>query len=165
VKKKHPPQAEAVSARKSEATGGVVTVGWKEFVDFPEWQVRHVKAKIDTGARTSALDVLAYELREQPEGGTVAELHLSLDRKHPQRLTIIRTPVLRMVAVCNSGGVREYRPLIETCIRLGPVTKRVQLTIANRSCMLFRMILGRKALEGDFIVDVSKKYLLRKKST
>jgi len=67
--------------------------------------------------------------------------------------------------VRNSGGIPEYRPLIEASIRLGPVTKRVQLTVANRSGMLFRMILGRKALDGDFIVDVSKKYLLRRKST
>ena len=57
--------------------------------------------------------------------------------------------------------MQEQRPLIETVIRLGPVTKRIYMTVTNRSRMLFRMILGRRALEGDFVVDVSKKYLLR----
>jgi hypothetical protein len=57
--------------------------------------------------------------------------------------------------------MREQRPVIETSVRLGPVVKRVRITVTNRSTMLFRMILGRKALEGDFIVDVSKKYLMR----
>jgi hypothetical protein len=64
-----------------------------------------------------------------------------------------------MVTVRNSGGVSEDRPLVETDLRLGPVTKRVLVTITNRAPMRFRMILGRKALEGDFVVDVSRKYL------
>lgn len=134
-------------------------VGWKEFVDFPEWNVRGVKAKIDTGARTSAIDVSSYELRET-DGGLVAELRLALDRKHPERLTRVQTPVVKMVIVRNSGGMPEERPLIEVEIRLGETRKRVPLTVTDRSSMLFRMILGRKVLEGEFVVDVSRKYLL-----
>lgn len=138
-----------------------LVIGWKEYVDFPDWNIGRVKVKIDTGARTSALDAVGYELREEGEGGLVAELRLALDRRRPERLTVVRTPVLQMVVVSNSSGIRERRPLIETTIRLGPVSKRVLVTVANRSGMLFRMILGRKALEHDFIVDVSKKYLMR----
>jgi hypothetical protein len=136
------------------------TIGWKEHVDFPDWGIRRVKVKIDTGARTSALDVLRYDLR-QTEAGLVADLCLALSRKHPERVTVVTAPVLKTVLVANSMCIREQRPLIETVIRLGPITKRVRLTITNRSGMLFRMILGRKALEGDFVVDVSRKYLLR----
>jgi hypothetical protein len=139
---------------------GPRTIGWKEYVDFPEWGVRRVKVKIDTGARTSALDVLRYDVR-QTETGLLADLWLALSRKHPQRVTVVTAPVLKTVLVANSMCIREQRPLIETVIRLGPITKRVRLTITNRSGMLFRMILGRKALEGDFVVDVSRKYLLR----
>ena len=138
-------------------------VGWKEFVDFPEWNVRGVKAKIDTGARTSAIDVSSYELR-QADGVLVAELRLALDRKHPERLTRVQTAVVKMVIVRNSGGMPEERPLIEAEIRLGDTRKRVPLTVTNRSGMLFRMILGRKALEGEFVVDVSRKYLLGRPS-
>src|SRR5262249_48354558 len=129
---------------------------------FPDWGIRRVKVKIDTGARTSVLDVLSYELRHAEGQPLMAELRLALDRKHPHRLTVVYVPVLSMVAVRNSSGLKEQRPLIETPIRLGPVTKRVRLTVTNRSNMRFRMLLGRKALENDFIVDVSRKYVLRK---
>ncbi|HZU35519.1 MAG TPA: RimK/LysX family protein, partial [Gemmataceae bacterium] len=73
-----------------------------------------------------------------------------------------RVPVARMVVVCNSGGMREQRPLIEAEVQLGPVVKRIGLTVTNRAGMLFRMILGRQALAGDFVVDVSQKYLLKR---
>jgi hypothetical protein len=143
------------------ATGTLpLTIGWKEYLDFPDWGVRRVKVKIDTGARTSALDVVSYDLR-QTEAGLVADLRLALRRKHPERITVVCAPVLKFIKVSSSTGLCEQRPLIETVVRLGPVTKRVRLTVTNRSQMLFRMIVGRKALEGDFVVDVTKKYLLK----
>jgi hypothetical protein len=137
-------------------------IGWKERVDFVDWGLRRVKAKIDTGARTSALGVLSYELREQPSEGKIATLRLALDRRHPDRVVEVVTEVVEMVVVSNSNGMREQRPLVETTLRLGPVTKRVRLTITNRSGLRFPMIIGRKFLEGDFVVDVSRKYLLKK---
>ncbi len=135
-------------------------LGWKEYVEFPEWGVRRVRAKVDTGARTSAIDVASYELCAADGDRLVANLRLALNRKHPERLTLVQATVLRMVVVSNSGGVREERPMIETTVRLGPVTKRIRLTVTNRASMRFRMILGRQALKGDFVVDVSQKYLL-----
>ena len=142
------------------AAQSLLAVGWKEYVDFPDWGIRKVKVKIDTGARTSALDVLSYDLRDTDDG-LVADLRLALSRKHPERVTLVSAPVLKTVVVSSSTGIREERPLIETLLRLGPVSRRIRVTITNRSRMLFRMILGRKALEGQFVVDVSKKYLLR----
>jgi hypothetical protein len=135
-------------------------IGWKEYASFPAWGNSRVKVKIDTGARTSALDVVSCDLREEA-GRTLATLRLALNLRHPERILTVETPVLRTVLVSNSNGMRELRPVIATDLRLGPVTKRVQLTVTNRAGMLFRMILGRKALEGDFIVDVSRKYVLR----
>jgi hypothetical protein len=67
-----------------------------------------------------------------------------------------------MLVVRNSNGMSEQRPLLETRMQLGPVCKAIRLTVTNRAGMRFRMILGRKALAGDFVVDVSRKYLLRK---
>jgi hypothetical protein len=139
-----------------------LVLGWKEYIDFVDWPLRHVKAKIDTGARTSALDVLSYELNETAAGLTTT-LRLALDSRRPDHVEEIVTPVLKMVVVRNSSGICEQRPLVETTLRLGPILKRVRLTITNRANMRFRMILGRKALEEDFLVDVGKKYLLRRK--
>jgi hypothetical protein len=137
------------------------TIGCKEYLHFTEWDLRRIRVKIDTGARTSALDVVRYELTETADGGMMATLLLALDRRHPGRFTRIHTPVLRTVVVSNTGGTREERPVVETAVRLGPVQKRIRITITNRSSMRYRMILGREALAGDFLVDVSRKYLLK----
>jgi hypothetical protein len=137
-------------------------IGWKEYVEFPEWGIRRVKAKIDTGARTSALDVAGYELRQAKDGSLVVKLRLALTRKRPERVRVVKVPVLRLVTVRSSCGLPEQRPLIETTMRLGSVTKRVRLTVADRSRMRFPMILGRTALEGDFVVNVGQKYLQRR---
>jgi hypothetical protein len=139
---------------------GPLVIGWKEYADFPAWGVRRVKVKIDTGARTSALGVLSYDLAGHGSD-LVAELRMALHRRHPERVAVVRVPVLRMVVVRNTSGMREERPLIETDIRLGPVTKRIPLTVTSRAQMLFRVILGRTALAGDFAVDVSRKYVLK----
>jgi hypothetical protein len=136
-------------------------IGWKERITFPQWGIRRVKAKMDTGARTSALGVVGYELFHADGVGLCARLRLALHRKRQDELHMVETPVLRMVTVRNSGGVHEERPLIETEIVLGPVHKRIRLTVTNRSRMLFRVLLGRQALADDFVVDASKKYLLR----
>jgi hypothetical protein len=138
-----------------------VLIGWREYVAIPEWDIRRLKVKIDTGARTSALDVTSYELCQEGGQGLTAELRLALDRKHPDTLQVIRCPVLTMARVRSSSGLWEQRPVVETTLHLGPVRKRIRVTITNRSGMRFRMILGRKALEHDFLVDVSKQYLLR----
>jgi hypothetical protein len=140
-------------------------IGWKEYIDFPDWGVRHIKIKIDTGARTSALGVVSYQLWQEPAHGLMAELRVALSRRHPDRIAVVEMPVLRMVVVSNSGGMKEQRPLIQTRVRLGRIVKTVALTVTNRASMLFPVILGRKALEGDFVVDVSQKYLLRNRET
>jgi hypothetical protein len=139
--------------------GRLLMIGWKEYVDFPGWGVQRVKAKIDTGARTSALDVAQCILEERPQG-LVAQLKLALNRRRPDRLVAAEVPVLGLVTVTNSGGFREERPLIETVVRLGSVEKRIRLTVTDRSRMLIPMLLGREALSGSFVVDVGHKYLL-----
>jgi hypothetical protein len=140
---------------------GRLLIGWKEKIALPDWNVRRIKVKVDTGARTSALDVVGYDLTEAPGGGLVARLRLALNPKHPDRLTVVEAPVLRLVVVRHSNGTCEQRPLIETRARLGPITKPIRLTVTNRASMRFRMILGRQALADHFVVDVSKRYLLR----
>jgi hypothetical protein len=138
-------------------------VGWKERIDFPDWKLRRVKVKIDTGARTSAIGAVYYEVADIPEGGRVADLVLALDRKAPDRQVKLRVPVLGTIVVRNSAGQRELRPVVETRVRLGPLTKLVRFTVTNRAQMRFPVILGRLALAGDCLVDVSRTYLLPKK--
>jgi len=136
-------------------------IGWKERLDFPAWGIRRVKAKVDTGARTSALDAASYDLYYAEGVGLCVRLRLALLHGHLGELRVVEAPVLRMVVVRNSGGMHEQRPLIEADVGLGPVRKRIRLTVTNRAGMRFRVILGRQALADAFVVDVGKKYLLR----
>ncbi len=140
---------------------GPLVIGWKEWAALPEWGVRKIKVKVDTGARTSALDVVGYELRPAPGGGQVARLRLVLNRRRSGREVVAEAPVVGVVSVRNTSGVSEQRPVVEATVRLGPRLKRIRLTLADRAGMLHRMILGRAALAGDFVVDVSRKFVLR----
>lgn len=148
-----PPQANAV------------LIGWKEYVALPELGVERLKAKVDTGARTSSLHVASIRtLTDLGAGSADLEVILAPDRRHPERLVTAVVRQLARIQVTDSGGHRHLRPVIETTVVLGPVTKRIRVTLADRSTMLFKMILGRKALEGDFVVDVASKYLLSQPS-
>jgi hypothetical protein len=138
-----------------------VLIGWKERIDLPDFHLRRIPAKIDTGARTSALSAAYYVLREDADGQCVAEL--TLEFRRPRRGPIrVLVPVLGMATVKCTGGIRETRPIIETRIRLGPILKKVRFTVTDRSHMLTPLILGRQALAEDFIVDVNRKYALRR---
>jgi len=137
-----------------------VLIGWKEYVALPDLGVVRLKAKVDTGARTSSLHVASIRtLADLGAGSAELEVVLAPDRRHPDRLVTAVVRQLARIQVTDSGGHRHLRPVIETMLVLGPVTKRIRVTLADRSTMLFRMILGRKALEGDFVVDVARKYL------
>src|SRR5262245_40634733 len=141
---------------------GPLRIGWKEYLDLPELGIFRLKAKIDTGARTSALHVDSLTVVETlPDGTEIAEVELGTDRRRPERRVTARVALLGRLRVKDSGGHPDRRPYLETEIVLGPVRKRIRLTLTDRSGMLFRMILARKALEGDFVVDTSRKYLLR----
>lgn len=143
---------------------GPLVVGWKEYLSLPELGIRRLKAKVDTGARTSSLHVESFtSLETLPDGTELAEVTIGPDRRRPEHKVVARVAVVGRVRVTDSGGHPEVRPVIETEIVLGPVRKRIRVTLTNRSGMLFRMILGRKALEGDFLVDASRKYLLRRR--
>lgn len=141
-----------------------MTLGWKEYVDLPQLDVFGLKAKIDTGARTSALHVDSLIVTERHADGSASiEFDVPLDRKRPERRVHTRATMLEEVKVTDSGGNAELRPVIETEISIGSVRKRVRLTLTDRRSMIFRMLLGRKALEGDFLIDVGKKYLAGKR--
>ena len=135
-----------------------VVIGRREYLSFVEWPARRIRVKIDTGAYTSALGVASYEptKTDLPH----VRLRLALSSKHPDRAIEVEAPVVRVTVVRNSGGTLEQRPVIEAVVRLGNVEKKIQLTLTRRSGMRCRMLLGRQALAGDFVVDVARKYVL-----
>jgi hypothetical protein len=135
-------------------------IGRKERVSFPVWDLHRVRAKVDTGAFSSALHVASYELIEDDQGGTLLRMVVCLSRRRPEHVKRIEEPVVKMVKVRSSSGCETFRPLIEPVVRLGHVTRRVRLTVTDRSKMRCRMLLGRHAIAGLFLVDVRARYLL-----
>jgi hypothetical protein len=135
------------------------TVGWREWVGLPELHVTAVKAKIDTGARTSALH--AYHIEPFRRGGALwlrFELH-TMQRSEAKKVACeARAIDERMVR--NSGGGVERRYIIKTLLKLGEESWPIELSLANRDQMGFRMLLGRTALEGRALVEPGRSFLL-----
>jgi hypothetical protein len=127
-------------------------IGWRERVDLPEWGVRGISAKVDTGARTSAIHVQdVVRLR-----GDQVLFHL-ITRRRPLRHVAVRALLVRTARVRSSSGHTQERFVVRTVARIGPVKKLIELSLVGRDQMLCRMLLGRSALT-DFLIDVNLKY-------
>lgn len=149
-------------ARPTPLPGPLALAGWKERARLPELGLA-LKAKLDTGARTSALHVSGLRVvREDPEGRHEVEILVTPRRRHPWVVVPVRTRLLGEIEVTDSGGHRERRPLIETLLVLGTLRRRIRLSLTDRSGMLFPLILGRTAIAGALVVDPAARYLLRR---
>lgn len=138
-------------------------VGWCEWVGLPELGIDRIKAKIDTGARTSALHVNWIRpagVTAQGEPLCDVEIPLSPDTG---RLIVARVRVREYASVRDSGGHRERRPVIETTLRLGPLVEAVRVTLTDRGDMSFPMLVGRTALSGT-VIDPTGRHLLSDRS-
>lgn len=139
----------------SEPAHSPLIVGWREYVALPEWGIATLRAKIDTGARTSALHVENIRRLDDRH----VRFDVVLNRK-TGRTVPAEAPIVREAHVRSSSGQLQTRFVVETLVRLGPVSKQIELTLVSRRAMLCRMLLGRRALAEDFLVDVTRRYAL-----
>ena len=135
-----------------------VLIGWTEYVDLPDWGVKNIRAKIDTGARSSALHV---ENIEEKSGWV--RFDVIARRTSRDRVTHVRTRVARRSRVRSSNGAIETRLFVKTRLRLGPVERDIEVSLVDRGKMIHRMLLGRTALHGPFLIDVNRRMLLTPK--
>lgn len=145
---------DAVAAAKKPKT----VIGRSEYIDLPEWGIQDLLAKVDTGARTSALHV--EDLRRLP-GNRVA-FRVILSRSSKGRSVDVEADVVKWAKVRSSSGHFTTRCFVRTRARLGAIDKDIELSLDSRDLMNYRMLLGRKALAKDFVVDVGKQHALRK---
>lgn len=132
-------------------------VGWREWVSLPTLGIHAIKAKLDTGAKTSALhawDQELYEVDERPWVGFWA---------HPLQRddgTVVRceAPLTDRRWVTNPGGTRERRYVVTTMLAVGGECWEIELTLTHRDEMGFRMLVGREAMRGRLIVDPSQSF-------
>jgi predicted deacylase len=141
---------------------GKTRVGWVEYVALPSLDIDHLKAKIDTGARTSALHVARMRTVETtggPHRRPILEITVPSGGRGrlPHR---VRAAVHSFVMVRDTSGRTERRPVIETTLRLGTLKRRIAVTLTNRGDMLFPVLIGRTALGPGIVVDPSRRYLL-----
>jgi hypothetical protein len=135
-----------------------VIIGWKEWIVLPDLGIPAVKAKIDTGARTSAMHVFDLEEFEADSRQMVRfGIHPLQRRKDIRRYC--EAPVLERRRVKDSGGHIEKRCVIQTTAVMGAASWTINITLTNRDPMLFRMLLGRTALENRFLINPGRSYL------
>ena len=146
----------------SELPEHALTLGWREWVSLPELGVARIKAKVDTGARTSALHATnARKYRDDGKDRVEFEVQ-PLQRKTIQPLTC-RADIVDQRVVTDSGGHKEERLVIGTTLSIGAYSWPIEVTLTSREDMLFRMLLGRTAIESIALVDPAKSYLVGKR--
>lgn len=132
-------------------------LGWREWVSFPDLELPAVKAKVDTGARTSALHAFDIQHDSGPGGDWVSFSVQPLQR-NTKIIKRCKARVIDNRRVTDSGGHTEDRIFVETRVQIGDLVRTIELTLTERHNMLFRMLLGRTALMPDIVVDPCKSY-------
>lgn len=152
---------EEPAAGKGKAKGEL-RIGWVERVSLPELGLTGLAAKIDTGARTSALHVTAVE---HPAASSEAPARRALyvvlpptGRRTDRR--VVRLLVDEWVEVRDTSGRLERRPVIETTLTMGPLRRRIRLSLTDRAEMSYPMLVGRSSLPKGVLVDPAAKFLL-----
>lgn len=147
-------------ANKRRPVAAADVIGWREIVSLPELGVFDMRAKIDTGARTSALHAEDWEVFDR-DGRSWVRFRVPASRHH----TVVRTevPVLDERSIKNTSGVPEQRIVIRTLLHLGRHHWHVDVSLADRTNMGFDMILGRTAIRRhNVLVDAGRSFLAGK---
>ncbi|MCP4486492.1 MAG: ATP-dependent zinc protease [Gammaproteobacteria bacterium] len=145
----------------TENKSHIIPVGWREWVALPDLRLPAIKAKIDTGARTSALHAFYTEPYDD-NGVNMVKFCIHPIQRNFDLEVECHAPVIDFREVADSGGHREMRYVIESRMVIGKHQWPVELTLTNRDTMRFRMLLGRRAMEQRIMVEPGSSYLCGK---
>lgn len=133
-------------------------VGWREYVSFPDFDIPRLLAKVDTGARTSAIH--AEDIQVLGDGWV--RFKLVIDRESGE-FKWQKAKLLRTSKVKPSSGRVQHRYVIETKIRLGSHQFKTEISLVSRGDMLCRMLVGRVSLRGRYLVDPNRRFVVSKR--
>jgi hypothetical protein len=133
-------------------------IGWREWIALPDLGIPAVKVKVDTGARSSALHAFDVKLVRR-RGREIVRFKVHPRQRDARTTVETEAEVKDHRYVTTSGGHRTLRPVIETTVEFRGERWAVELTLVNRDEMGFRMLLGRQAAKGRFVVDPGRSYL------
>jgi hypothetical protein len=134
------------------------TIGWREWIVFPDFEHVMVKAKVDSGARSSSLHAEAITFVKRKRSQYVQFLLLPL-QKSKRGAVQVTAPLVDVRHIRSSNGQVEKRPVITVPIVLHDQLFETEITLSQRDLMGFRMLLGRQALKGRFTIDVNHSYV------
>lgn len=137
-----------------------IIIGFREWIGLPDLDMVCVKAKVDTGAKTSSLHAFDITLVKR-KGRTWVKFKVHPIQKDFNVVVSCAAPLVDKRVVTDSGGHREERYVIQTTVQMGTHKKKIELTLSNRETMKYRMLIGREAL-GQFYIDPAQSYLLGK---
>ena len=132
------------------------TVGWREIVQLPELGLRGIPAKIDTGARTSSLHAVILDEYER-DGETFVRFAVDFPEQHVRQ--VCEAVHIDWRGITSSNGKTQRRRIIKTPLKIGGLTFRAEISLADRSDMRFPMLIGRSSLRRRFVVDSGHSWL------
>jgi hypothetical protein len=135
----------------------MIELGWREWLSLPELGIARLRAKVDTGARSSALHV-DRQWRFHDAGVPWIGFALTPGRAGTDPVEA-SAPIFDERVVADSGGHRGARVFVRTVLKLAGIEREIEINLADRRGMRFPMLLGRTALEGMFTVDASRSFL------
>ena len=133
-------------------------IGWREWIGLPELNIDAIRAKIDTGARSTSLHAKNIELFDR-KGTDWVRFDVVLDHAHERGRIACTAEVNDIRSIKNSFGVSEERVIIQTLLRISNGIWRIELSLADRENMTFPVLLGRTALRGRATIDPGRSYL------
>lgn len=140
-------------------TSAPLEIGWREWAELPALSDRRILAKIDTGAKTSAIH--AFRIREvEIDGKPFVQFYLHPVQKRKQPQCFCSVPVHDRRIFRSSNGAKQMRIVIMAVLRLGNREHSIELSLTNRDDMEFRLLIGRDALRKNVIVHPARSFLL-----
>lgn len=138
----------------------LMTIGWREWVSLPELGLPAIKAKIDTGARTSAIHAFDIERNKRNGGQDWLTFSVQPIQRDASIVRRCESPLIDIRRVTDSGGHTSERFFISTTLQMGSESRIIEITLSQRNDMLFRMLLGRTAMVPGLQVNPSLSFSL-----